>query len=164
MPSGLNNPMSEVRADRTGPTGSASPEWNTAMNRVTAPSTRSSYTMSAWLSPIWGRDAGSTLSILTASAGRAATFGSRTGIPVSGYTGGGGGRGVVVEVVVVVVGVDPDDTTWVVINAAAAMTTTATPPAIPRPCGVARKLFRRSRTPPAGGGPSPQLLLATTRA
>ena len=69
-PSGLNNPMSEVRADRTGPTGSASPEWNTAMNRVTAPSTRSSYTMSAWLSPIWGRESGWTLSILTASAGR----------------------------------------------------------------------------------------------
>jgi hypothetical protein len=42
VPSGLNRPMSDVRADRTGPTGIASLEWKTARKRVTAPSTRSS--------------------------------------------------------------------------------------------------------------------------
>ena len=40
--SGWNRPMSDVRADRTGPTGMASWEWKMAMKRVTAPSTRSS--------------------------------------------------------------------------------------------------------------------------
>ncbi len=43
--------MSEVRADRTGPTGTESIEWNTASRRVTLPSTRSSYTTSASLMP-----------------------------------------------------------------------------------------------------------------
>jgi len=63
-----------------------------------------------------------------------------------------------------VVGVDPDEITWVVIRPADTITTTATPPAMARPRGVATKRFSRSRTPPEGGGPSPQLLLATTRA
>ena len=76
--------MSEVRAERTGPTGMASWEWKMAMKRVTAPSTRSSYTTSALLMPAWGRDAGSALSIFTISVGRAATAGSVTGSPVSG--------------------------------------------------------------------------------
>ena len=151
--SGRNSPMSDVRAERTGPIGCDSPEWNTAMNRVTAPSTRSSYTTSAWLRPIWGREAGSTLSILTASAGRAATAGSVTGSPVSGYTGGGGGGAVVgvvvvasVVVVVVVVGVDPDDDpTWVATSAADPSTTTAAPPAMAFPCVVARKRGRGGR-------------------
>ena len=34
--------MSEVRADRTGPTGTESVEWKMASSRVTLPSTRSS--------------------------------------------------------------------------------------------------------------------------
>lgn len=39
--SGVKMAMSELRAERTGPTGAASVEWKTASSRVTLPSTRS---------------------------------------------------------------------------------------------------------------------------
>src|SRR5688572_9250839 len=61
--------MSVVRADRTGPTGFDSSEWNSAANRVIPPSTPSSKTTSAWLRPIWGRAMGA-LSIFTTRTGR----------------------------------------------------------------------------------------------
>src|SRR4051794_3714226 len=73
------------RTERTGPTSGASWEWKTARNRVTPPSTTSSYTMSAASRPAWGRAAGE-LSILTTSAGRRARAGSSTGWPVRGKT------------------------------------------------------------------------------
>ena len=63
--------MSVVRADRTGPTGFESSEWNRAAKRVMPPSTPSSKTTSAWLRPIWGRALGA-LSILTTRTGRRA--------------------------------------------------------------------------------------------
>ena len=40
--SGVKMAMSEVRAERTGPTGTESVEWKMARSRVTLPSTRSS--------------------------------------------------------------------------------------------------------------------------
>src|SRR2546428_261854 len=61
--------MSVERADRTGPTGFDSSEWNSAANRVIPPSTPSSKTTSAWFSPIWGRALGA-LSIFTTRTGR----------------------------------------------------------------------------------------------
>ncbi len=98
-----------VRAERTGPTGSASMDWNTDANRVTLPSTISSKTTSAELMPTCGRPpwpcAGSALSIFTTSAGRAAFAGSSTGSPVSGKTGPGAAVVVVASVVVVVTAV-----------------------------------------------------------
>jgi len=72
---------SVVRAERMGPTGVESPDWKTAKNRV-MPSTSSSYTTSAWLSPVCGR-ASAWLSILTTSAGRFCVAGSVTGRPVN---------------------------------------------------------------------------------
>ena len=75
--------MSCVRPERIGPTGSDSIELNTAANRVARPSTISSYTMSAWLSPDCG--SASTLSILTTIAGRGVYApGSATATPVKG--------------------------------------------------------------------------------
>ena len=68
--SGVKMAMSDVRADRTGPTGTESVEWKIARSRVTLPSTRSSYTTSAWLMPYCGRAFGSPLSIFTTSAVR----------------------------------------------------------------------------------------------
>src|SRR5438105_6941712 len=83
--------MSVDRAERTGPTGFDSSEWNRAANRVIPPSTPSSNTTSAWLSPIWGRALGA-LSILTTRTGRF----DRTmsiGSPVSGEAAMVGGAG-----------------------------------------------------------------------
>src|SRR4051812_1003410 len=83
--------MSVERADRTGPTGFDSSEWNRAANRVMPPSTPSSKTTSAWLRPIWGRALGA-LSIFTTRTGRF----DRTmsiGSPVRGDAAGGGGAG-----------------------------------------------------------------------
>ena len=74
--------MSVVRAERMGPTGSASSDWKTAAKRV-MPSTISSKTTSAWLIPTCGRAIVGTLSIFTTSAGRDAVAGS-IGRPVSG--------------------------------------------------------------------------------
>src|SRR5581483_10967933 len=103
--SGLNTATSVLRAERIGPTGSASVEWNTAASRVTLPSTFSSYTTSAWFRPSCGRaefePEPSALSIFTTSAGRASFAGSSTGRPVSGYTGGGAVVVVTDDVVVV---------------------------------------------------------------
>src|SRR5262249_42646839 len=82
-----SNVMSWVRPERIGPTGSAPLLWNTAANRVT-PSTFSSYTMSASLSPLCGRASG-LLSILTTIAGRVSASGLTSGRPVSGYVGPG---------------------------------------------------------------------------
>ena len=65
----------------SGPTGVESADWNTAKNRV-MPSTSSSYTTSAWLSPVCGR-ASAWLSIFTTSAGRFCVAGSVTGRPVN---------------------------------------------------------------------------------
>src|SRR5680860_1358333 len=58
-----------------------------AMNRVVPPSTISSYTMSAWSSPVWGLESGE-FSILSATAGRAMSrpFGGSS--PVIGQIGG----------------------------------------------------------------------------
>src|SRR5438132_10499464 len=67
--------MSVERADRTGPTGFDSSEWNSAANRVMPPSTPSSKTTSAWLRPIWGRALGA-LSIFTTRTGRRAAAAS----------------------------------------------------------------------------------------
>src|SRR4051812_41377412 len=83
--------MSVERADRTGPTGFDSSEWNSAANRVIPPSTPSSKTTSAWLSPTWGRALGA-LSIFTTRRGRR----DRTmsiGRPVSGAAACVGGAG-----------------------------------------------------------------------
>src|SRR5947208_14443953 len=67
--------MSVERAERTGPTGFDSSEWNRAANRVIPPSTPSSKTTSAWLRPIWGRALGA-LSIFTTRTGRRAAAAS----------------------------------------------------------------------------------------
>src|SRR4051812_28035715 len=83
--------MSVERADRTGPTGFDSSEWNNAAKRVIPPSTPSSKTTSAWLSSIWGRAFGA-LSIFTTRTGRR----DRTmsiGRPVSGDAACVGGAG-----------------------------------------------------------------------
>src|SRR5918998_4176629 len=117
--------------------------------------------MSAWLSPICGRDLGSELSILTTSVGRAATAGSATGRPVSGYTGGGGGAvggGVVVVVVVlvvvvVVVGAAPSDPIWLVATPAVTSTRRVTTAATILPRGVATRARRRAPTPPGAAAP-----------
>src|SRR3954449_3239778 len=105
--SGENTATSVLRAERIGPTGSESCDWKIAASRVTAPSTFSSYTTSAWLRPVCGRawllrPSPSALSIFTTSAGRANLPGSVTGNPVRGMTGGGA----VVVVATVVVGAD----------------------------------------------------------
>ena len=65
-----------VRA-RTGPSRVSSQEWKTATSRVCA-STSSTKTMSAWLSPTWGR-AAEVFSTLTAITGLPLTL-----PPVSG--------------------------------------------------------------------------------
>src|SRR5919202_1874727 len=83
--------MSVERADRTGPTGLESCEWNSAAKRVIPPSTPSSKTTSAWLSPIWGRALGA-LSIFTTRTGRRAITMS-IGRPVSGDAACVGGAG-----------------------------------------------------------------------
>src|SRR5256885_11427275 len=86
--------MSVERADRTGPTGFDSSEWNSAANRVIPPSTPSSKTTSAWLRPIWGRALGA-LSIFTTRTGRR-TAAASMGRPVRGdgnVAGAGGGAG-----------------------------------------------------------------------
>src|SRR2546421_11660726 len=83
--------MSVVRAERTGPTGFDSSEWNRAAKRVMPPSTPSSKTTSAWLRPIWGRAFGA-LSILTTRTGRRARTMS-IGRPVSGAAAVVGGAG-----------------------------------------------------------------------
>src|SRR5882724_291896 len=83
--------MSVERADRTGPTGFDSSEWNSAANRVMPPSTPSSKTTSAWFSPIWGRAFGA-LSIFTTSTGRFEATMS-IGRPVSGEAAIVGGAG-----------------------------------------------------------------------
>src|SRR3954470_20542395 len=76
---------SVVRAERIGPTGAASVEWNTAAKRV-MPSTISSYTMSAWFRPACGLASG-WLSIFTISTGLVASDAS-AGKPVRGATTG----------------------------------------------------------------------------
>src|SRR5438874_1408352 len=81
--------MSVVRADRTGPTTSASEEWKTVKNRVTPSSTFSSTTMSAELIPVGGRALGA-LSILTTSAGRVRLAASSTCRSVRGHAPGPG--------------------------------------------------------------------------
>src|SRR5579884_2100516 len=83
--------MSVERADRTGPTGFESSEWKRAANRVIPPSTPSSKTTSAWLSPIWGRAFGA-LSIFTTRTGRLDRRMS-IGSPVSGEVAVVGGAG-----------------------------------------------------------------------
>src|SRR5882762_5609584 len=83
--------MSVERADRTGPTGFDSSEWNSAANRVMPPSTPSSKTTSAWLRPIWGRAFGA-LSIFTTRTGRFERTMS-IGSPVSGDAAVVGGAG-----------------------------------------------------------------------
>src|SRR5947209_6867865 len=98
-PSWSSRSASTGRADRIGPTRSASSDWNTANRRVWPPSTSSSYTRSAWFRPDCGK-APLTLSILTDSAGRPALLAA--GNPVSGYRGGGAGAEVVVGADVVV--------------------------------------------------------------
>src|SRR6516225_3222657 len=75
------------RVDRIGPTRSASADWNTAASRVSAPSTCSSNTTSAWLRPAWGC-APDSLSTLTTRATRIALLASGCGKPVSGDTTG----------------------------------------------------------------------------
>ncbi len=175
VPNALNKPMSDVRADRTGPTGAASVEWKTAMSRVTAPSTRSSYTMSAWLIPACGRASGSALSIFTTSAGLAASAGSGMGTPESGQVGGGGGGGVVGGAVVVVVGAvvvvsgAADSEEACTMTADATMRTASPTPAITLPRVVRRKArtfpqAREKTLSDDGGVPSPQPVLATPRA
>src|SRR4051794_8368047 len=86
--SGENRSRSVGRADRTGPIGAASVDWNSAIRRVELFSTISSYTTSAWLMPDCGC-ASFTLSIFTASTGRGTVAGSPT-TPVRGAAGGGG--------------------------------------------------------------------------
>src|SRR5439155_13574158 len=81
--------MSVDRAERTGPTAGAPLEWNSVKKRVTPPSTPSSTTMSASLTPAWGRALGA-LSIFTISAARAGTAGL-AGRPVSGSAPGATG-------------------------------------------------------------------------
>src|SRR5256885_17245089 len=83
--------MSVLRAERTGPTGFDSSEWNRAAKRVMPPSTPSSKTTAAWLRPIWGRAFGA-LSILTTRTGRRARAMS-IGSPVSGAAAMVGGAG-----------------------------------------------------------------------
>jgi hypothetical protein len=85
-PRGVTIAGSAGRTDRTGPTLSASVDWNTTTKRV-MPSVYSSKTTSALSMPPWGR-AAALLSIFTVTAGRAAAAGSVTGLPVSGKTGG----------------------------------------------------------------------------
>src|SRR3954469_9203062 len=99
-PSPARRSASTGRAERIGPTGSTSCEWKVTNRRVWPPSTSSSHTMSAWLSPDCG-NAPSTLSIFTESAPRC---GGPLGIgsPVNGYVGIGG-------TVVVVLGAALDD-------------------------------------------------------
>src|ERR687891_1784209 len=58
-----------------------------AMNRVTPPSTISSYTMSAWSRPVCGLESGE-FSILSATAGRARSIRFGGSSPVSGQIGG----------------------------------------------------------------------------
>src|SRR4051812_7809850 len=97
-------PGSIGRTERTGPISGGRVEWKTATNRVIPPSTTCSQTMSAALSPVWGR-ASTEFSIFTARAGRLTA--SDTSTPVSGQTigsGSGVGVGLVVVGVVVVVG------------------------------------------------------------
>src|SRR5436190_8343627 len=86
--------MSVDRAERIGPTGLASDDWYTAARRVMPPSTCSSKTVSASISPAWGRASGA-LSSLMMRATRASTAGSATGMPVSGAVGAAGGAVVV---------------------------------------------------------------------
>src|SRR3954468_6301820 len=88
------------RTERTGPISAGSVEWYTATKRVMPPSTTSSHTTSAALTPVCGR-ASIEFSILAASAGWAGT--APLSSPVSGHStgaggGGGGGGGGVVEV------------------------------------------------------------------
>src|SRR5918997_4093557 len=128
--------------------------------------------MSAWLRPIWGRDLGSELSILTTRVGRAATAGSVTGRPVSGYTGGGGGGvvgGVVVVVVVLVVvvvaGAAPSDRTCVATMPDPTSRTTTATAAVILPRGVASSARTRGPRPPRteGSGVGSSSLLATAQ-
>src|ERR1700736_6121292 len=91
------------RVERTGPSGSASVDWNTQAIRLSPPSTSSSKTTSAWLSPAWGR-APSSLSILTTRAGRISFVPSGSGSPVSGDTIGTTTGGAVVVGATLVVG------------------------------------------------------------
>ena len=79
------------RIDRTGPRYSESLSWNTAMNRVNPPSTRSSITASASWSPDCGRASG-WLSILTAIALRSRLVSDRRAIrsPATGNPQVGG--------------------------------------------------------------------------
>ena len=55
VPNWPRMPMSMLRADRIGPTTLVPWHWKTAAKRVIPPSTGSSKTMSALLSPVWGR-------------------------------------------------------------------------------------------------------------
>src|ERR671919_250816 len=119
--SGMSS-RSLVRTERTGPTKDASFDWNTAASRVRLASTGSSMTMSACLSPDWGR-ASETLSILTIRAGRLILPPKSPWTPVSGATGGGG-------VVVVVVGSGEAPPPRVATTTTTGSTTSsATPPA-----------------------------------
>src|SRR5664280_683313 len=79
---GRTTSASVSRTERTGPTGLASWDWNTAKYRVVPPSATSSYTTSAWSMPLCGH-AADALSILTITAGRAGTDALATGSPVS---------------------------------------------------------------------------------
>ena len=96
-PNGRTTSGSVGRSERMGPTRSESVDWKTTRNRVRPPSTCSSYTTSAELSPACGRASGA-FSIFTVSAGRAAVAALVTGRPVNGYCAGtvvvvGGGFG-----------------------------------------------------------------------
>ena len=81
--SAVNRSTSWSRPERIGPTGSLSPLWNTIAKRVMWSLTISSNTRSASLNPLCGR-APPALSILTISAGRAASTGSGFSTPVNG--------------------------------------------------------------------------------
>src|SRR2546423_1354643 len=86
-PNGVTIGGSVDRTERIGPTRLASWEWNTAMKRLTPPSTFSSTITSAAPRPDWGRPPGE-LSTLTMTAAREASTGS-PGMPVNGAGGPG---------------------------------------------------------------------------
>src|SRR5215471_8284448 len=78
-PNCLSSCRSSSRALRTGPAAGGTWDEKTASSRASPPSTGSTYTMSAWVSPVHGR-APAALSIFTASTG----LSEGTGLPVNG--------------------------------------------------------------------------------
>src|SRR5215831_10022129 len=79
---------SSSRALRTGPAAGGTWDEKTASSRASPPSTGSTYTMSAWVSPVHGR-APAALSIFTARTG----LSEGTGLPVNGDRSWGEGDG-----------------------------------------------------------------------